>query len=207
MWDSILKNIFKENQKCIVSKDEDGMLAGKLLVKYLNWEVVGYCSYNGDASDEVWLFDEDFDLTDAVFVGVPVSDPYIACIDTHFIAPDKDYIDTYIAYGNKINPNVIEGKVRWKEDNSSDIDSAYSLGVARYVAECLVKLGFASDDLLNDLNSDLPDLPDGDTVPFEGLSGKKDAVHKAVLNNVINVYDTFAFSFDSNYTISFTEYI
>ena len=41
MWDSILKNIFKENQKCIVSKDKDGILAGKLLVKYLNWKVAG----------------------------------------------------------------------------------------------------------------------------------------------------------------------
>ena len=53
---------------------------------------------------------------------------------------------------------------------------------------------------------DIPSLPSVEMVPFEGLNGKKDAVHKAVLNNVINVYDTFAFSFDSNYTISFTVY-
>ena len=207
MWDTILKNIFKENQKCIVSQDDDGILAGKLLTKFLNWEVVGYCSYNGEEEDEIWLLDEDFDLNDAVFVGVPVSDPYISCVDTHFIAPDKDYIDTYKEYGNKINPNVMNGLVRWNDENSSDIDEAYTMGTAIFVAECLIKVGAMSADLLGDLETDLPELPDGDKVPFEGLSGKKDAVHKAVLNNVINVYDTFAFSFDSNYTISFTEYI
>ena len=65
-----------------------------------------------------------------------------------------------------------------------------------------------TDSRLNEfaVTYDIPSLPSVEMVPFEGLNGKKDAVHKAVLNNVINVYDTFAFSFDSNYTISFTVY-
>ena len=239
MWDSIINSIFVENQKFITSNDMDGKLAGMLLQKYLNWEFAGLCDYNGQSSDEIWLVDPDFDLLDAVFVGVPVSDPDIFCIDSHFIAPDKAFIDTYMENGNKINPNVINGLVRWKDDNSSDFDQKYSFGTAHFVAETLINLGIVSGDILKkiddllslDLDSnsssgsnagsdsdidsvieefskenDIPLLPFAEMVPFEGLNGKKDAVHKAVLNNVINVYDTFAFSFDSNYTISFTVY-
>ena len=225
MWDSILKSIFIENKKFIVSDDVDGKLAGMLLQKYLNWEFAGLCDYSGQESDEIWLVDPDFDLVDAVFVGVPVSDPDISCIDTHFVAPDKAFIDTYKDSGNKINPNVINGLVRWNDDNSSDFDQKYSFGTAHFVAETLIKLGLLSVDILKKIDEllasdsdtdsrlnefaatyDIPSLPSVEMVPFEGLNGKKDAVHKAVLNNVINVYDTFAFSFDSNYTISFTVY-
>ena len=196
-----------------------------LLQKYLNWEFAGLCDYSGQESDEIWLVDPDFDLVDAVFVGVPVSDPDISCIDTHFVAPDKAFIDTYKDSGNKINPNVINGLVRWNDDNSSDFDQKYSFGTAHFVAETLIKLGLLSEDILKKIDEllasdsdtdsrlnefaatyDIPSLPSVEMVPFEGLNGKKDAVHKAVLNNVINVYDTFAFSFDSNYTISFTVY-
>lgn len=225
MWDSILKSIFIENKKFIISNDADGKLAGMLLQKYLNWEFAGLCDYSGQESDEIWLVDPDFDLVDAVFVGVPVSDPDISCIDTHFVAPDKAFIDTYKDSGNKINPNVINGLVRWNDDNSSDFDQKYSFGTAHFVAETLIKLGLLSEDILKKIDEllasdsdtdsrlnefaatyDIPSLPSVEMVPFEGLNGKKDAVHKAVLNNVINVYDTFAFSFDSNYTISFTVY-
>lgn len=225
MWDSILKSIFIENKKFIISNDADGKLAGMLLQKYLNWEFAGLCDYSGQESDEIWLVDPDFDLVDAVFVGVPVSDPDISCIDTHFVAPDKAFIDTYKDSGNKINPNVINGLVRWNDDNSSDFDQKYSFGTAHFVAETLIKLGLLSVDILKKIDEllasdsdtdsrlnefaatyDIPSLPSVEMVPFEGLNGKKDAVHKAVLNNVINVYDTFAFSFDSNYTISFTVY-
>lgn len=225
MWDSILKSIFIENKKFIISNDADGKLAGMLLQKYLNWEFAGLCDYSGQESDEIWLVDPDFDLVDAVFVGVPVSDPDISCIDTHFVAPDKAFIDTYKDSGNKINPNVINSLVRWNDDNSSDFDQKYSFGTAHFVAETLIKLGLLSEDILKKIDEllasdsdtdsrlnefaatyDIPSLPSVEMVPFEGLNGKKDAVHKAVLNNVINVYDTFAFSFDSNYTISFTVY-
>ena len=225
MWDSILKSIFIENKKFIISNDADGKLAGMLLQKYLNWEFAGLCDYSGQESDEIWLVDPDFDLVDAVFVGVPVSDPDISCIDTHFVAPDKAFIDTYKDSGNKINPNVINGLVRWNDDNSIDFDQKYSFGTAHFVAETLIKLGLLSVDILKKIDEllasdsdtdsrlnefaatyDIPSLPSVEMVPFEGLNGKKDAVHKAVLNNVINVYDTFAFSFDSNYTISFTVY-
>ena len=225
MWDSILKSIFIENKKFIISNDADGKLAGMLLQKYLNWEFAGLCDYSGQESDEIWLVDPDFDLVDAVFVGVPVSDPDISCIDTHFVAPDKAFIDTYKDSGNKINPNVINGLVRWNDDNSSDFDQKYSFGTAHFVAETLIKLGLLSEDILKKIDEllasdsdtdsrlnefaatyDIPSLPSVEMVSFEGLNGKKDAVHKAVLNNVINVYDTFAFSFDSNYTISFTVY-
>ena len=225
MWDSILKSIFIENKKFIISNDADGKLAGMLLQKYLNWEFAGLCDYSGQESDEIWLVDPDFDLVDAVFVGVPVSDPDISCIDTHFVAPDKAFIDTYKDSGNKINPNVINSLVRWNDDNSSNFDQKYSFGTAHFVAETLIKLGLLSEDILKKIDEllasdsdtdsrlnefaatyDIPSLPSVEMVPFEGLNGKKDAVHKAVLNNVINVYDTFAFSFDSNYTISFTVY-
>ena len=225
MWDSILKSIFIENKKFIISNDADGKLAGMLLQKYLNWEFAGLCDYSGQESDEIWLVDPDFDLVDAVFVGVPVSDPDISCINTHFVAPDKAFIDTYKDSGNKINPNVINSLVRWNDDNSSNFDQKYSFGTAHFVAETLIKLGLLSEDILKKIDEllasdsdtdsrlnefaatyDIPSLPSVEMVPFEGLNGKKDAVHKAVLNNVINVYDTFAFSFDSNYTISFTVY-
>lgn len=231
MWDNIIKNIFVQNQKFITSNDADGKLAGMLLSKYLNWEFAGLCDYSGQESDEIWLVDPDFDLVDAVFVGVPVADPDISCIDTHFVAPDEAFIDTYIDSGNKINPNVMNGLVRWNDDNSSDFDKKYSFGTTHFIAETLIKLGLITEDILIKVDevldsisasdsksisdskieefakaNDIPLLPFAEMVPFEGLNGKKDAVHKAVLNNVINVYDTFAFSFDSNYTISFTVY-
>ena len=48
IYDNILKKyswIIKENQKCILSPDSDGLLCGLFMSNVLNWDIVGF--YDG----------------------------------------------------------------------------------------------------------------------------------------------------------------
>ena len=40
----VIKNLFTKNRQCIINADIDGIMAGMLLQKFLNWNVVGYSS-------------------------------------------------------------------------------------------------------------------------------------------------------------------
>ena len=101
-----ITNLFTKNRKCIINADLDGLLSGMVLEKFLGWEIVGFSSCSGKHDDELWLYNADENLKECVFVDLPVYIEKYSTIDQHFIAFDKESVDSYKENENKVNPNL-----------------------------------------------------------------------------------------------------
>lgn len=141
MLSNEITNLFIRNRKCIINADLDGLLSGMILHKFLGWDIVGFSSCSGKPDDELWLYDIKEDLKDCVFVDLPVYLNTYSTIDQHFIAFDKDSINTYKKSENKVNPNIIRGKVFKKEDGSSEYTAKYPFGTIHFIIAVLENMG------------------------------------------------------------------
>ncbi len=156
--ENTVRNIFTENRKCIVNTDLDGLLSGMLLQAILHWEVVGFSSCQGKETDEVWLLGDRTDFTDCVFVDLPVALPAVSVIDQHFVSVNTDSVNAYIAMGNKINPNVMRGRVLKKAEGGSDYSGKYPFGTVHFVLAILERLNLIPEDFTFDFQKDLGDF-------------------------------------------------
>lgn len=79
----VIKNLFTKNRQCIINADIDGIMAGMLLQKFLNWNVVGYSSCRGKYDDELWIKEDVNNIGNCVFVDLPVAVSNLSVIDQH----------------------------------------------------------------------------------------------------------------------------
>ena len=145
-----LHNIFHPNRRCIINADLDGILSGMLLQKYLNWEVMGFSSCSGGTSDEIWVTEPKVDITECVFVDLPVATKMITTIDQHFTLLDNDSVGRYLRCGNKINPNAMRGYCY----NNGDYCSKYPFGTVHFIIACLENIEVIKDTFLFNVSLD-----------------------------------------------------
>lgn len=145
--DDKFKQIFSKNRKCIVNADIDGIIAGMLLQRFLNWRVVGYSSCCGKPDDELWLEDKKENLVDCVFVDLPVSVPELSVIDQHFISIDSESIDRYNSENNKLNPNVMRNRMFVNANGNCEYTNKYPFGTAHFVLAVLENLNIIDEQV------------------------------------------------------------
>ena len=153
--DENIRNLFKENKKCIVNADLDGVLSGMLLQKFLGWEVVGYSSCCGRPNDELWMKDRTENIKDCIFVDLPVYVPSISVIDQHFVLFENDSIAAYNKNKNKINPNVIRGRLFKDKTGKNQYTGKYPFGTVHFVLAVLENLGRINRDYVFDFRKKL----------------------------------------------------
>ena len=149
----IFHTIFVPNRKCITNADLDGILAGMLLQKFLNWEIVGYSYCAGKKEDTLWLKNKDENLEDCVFVDLPVCMQEYSVIDQHFVARNNTSIQKYNAHKNKVNPNIMRGRVLEKD---RDYNNKYPFGTAHFILAVLENLGKTDASFELDLSKKSP---------------------------------------------------
>ena len=94
----------KENQKCIINTDLDGLFSGLLLHNFLNWEIVGFC----DSKESIWVDRNRVSkLSDCVFIDIFLFPENLKCIDQHIVAVDTEHHETLVENTNKLNPNLL----------------------------------------------------------------------------------------------------
>lgn len=141
-----ITNLFKRNRKCIINADLDGLLSGMILHKFLGWEIVGFSSCTGKPDDELWLYDATENLTECVFVDLPVYLKSYSTIDQHFIAFDKDSVEYYKESQNKVNPNIVRERVFKKEDGLSEYTMKYPFGTIHFIIAVLENMGIIDNN-------------------------------------------------------------
>lgn len=139
-------NIFKSKRKCIINADLDGLLSGMVLQEFLSWDVVGFSSCCGKSNDELWLFDIEEDISECVFVDLPVYFKGYSTIDQHFIAFDNEMIEKYNKDGNKLNPNIIRERVFLDENGKNQYTMKYPFGTIHFIIAVLEKMGIINDN-------------------------------------------------------------
>lgn len=144
--DPFFKNLFSPNKKCIINADIDGIIAGMLLKKFLNWDIVGYSYCCGKTDDELWLKNQSENLSDCIFVDLPVSLKNYSVIDQHFISFSNKSIIRYNSDCNKANPNVMRNRMFC----ANQYASKYPFGTAHFVLAILENLGLIPSDYIID---------------------------------------------------------
>lgn len=141
-----VKNIFKTEKKCIINTDLDGLISGMILQKFLNWKIVGFSHCSGKPNDELWLFDSSKDLTDCVFVDLPVCVEEITVIDQHFVLFDQLSIERYNKPKNKLNPNVMRERLFKNDSGYNEYTKKYPFGTAHFILAVLENLKIITSD-------------------------------------------------------------
>lgn len=157
-------NLFVKNKKCIINADLDGLLSGMILHKFLEWEIVGFSSCCGKPDDELWLYNTDENLKECVFVDLPVYLNDFSTIDQHFIAFDKESINTYKDNENKANPNIIRERVFKKEDGTSEYTMKYPFGTVHFIIAILENMGIIDENYSLDFRKMLDDFDLADLI-------------------------------------------
>lgn len=160
---SIVKNIFTKDKKCVLNTDLDGLISGMLLQKFLNWKVVGFSHCNGKPDDELWLYGSKTDLSNYVFVDLPVCVDELTIIDQHFILFDQSSFERFNRNNNKLNPNVIRERFFKNASGSNDYTKKYPFGTAHFILAVLeylkiIPADFRFDFIKNLGSFDLADL-------------------------------------------------
>lgn len=142
----VIKNLFTKNRQCIINADIDGIMAGMLLQKFLNWNVVGYSSCRGKYDDELWIKEDVNNIGNCVFVDLPVAVSNLSVIDQHFVAFNKESISRYNNDANKANPNIMRNKVYCDDSHQNQYTQKYPFGTTHFVLAILENLGYIKDD-------------------------------------------------------------
>ena len=82
IYDNIIKKypwIVKENQKCILSPDSDGLLCGLFMSNILGWEIVGF--YDG----KVLTLKKGESVKDCVFLDMEIFRNYVKSLGHHMV--------------------------------------------------------------------------------------------------------------------------
>lgn len=160
----VIKNLFVKDRQCIINADIDGIIAGMLLQKFLNWNVVGYSSCRGRYDDELWIKSDVEDLKNCVFVDLPVSVSDLSAIDQHFVSLNKDSITKYNNDANKVNPNVMRNKVYYTDDQQNQYTQKYPFGTTHFVLAILENLGYIKSDYVFNFSKKIEDFDLADLV-------------------------------------------
>lgn len=160
----VIRNIFAKDRQCIINADIDGIIAGMLLQKFLNWIVVGYSSCRGRYDDELWIKTDVEDLRNCVFVDLPVSVSDLSVIDQHFVSLNKDSITKYNNDANKANPNVMRNKVYYNDDQQNQYTQKYPFGTTHFVLAILENLGYIKSDYVLNFSKRIEDFDLADLV-------------------------------------------
>lgn len=159
-----ITNLFTKNRKCIINADLDGLLSGMVLEEFLGWEIVGFSSCSGKPDDELWLYNNNEDLKDCVFVDLPVYLEKYSTIDQHFIAFDKESVDSYKENENKVNPNIIRERVFKKDDGSSEYTMKYPFGTVHFIIAVLENMGIIDENYSINFRKNLDDFDLADLI-------------------------------------------
>jgi hypothetical protein len=151
----IVKNIFTRDKKCILNTDLDGLISGMLLQKFLNWKVVGFSHCNGKPDDELWLYGSKTDLSNYVFVDLPVCVDELTVIDQHFILFDQSSVERFNRPKNKLNPNVIRERLFKNASGSNEYTKKYPFGTAHFILAVLEHLKIIPADFTFDFRKNL----------------------------------------------------
>jgi len=107
IYDNIIKKyswIVKENQKCILSPDSDGLLCGLFMSNVLGWEIVGF--YDG----KVLTLQKGESVKDCIFLDMEIFRNYVKSLGHHMVMYNKRNIPkSWINFENCIQPNNIRG--------------------------------------------------------------------------------------------------
>lgn len=147
--------IFSKNRKCIVNADLDGVLSGMLLQHFLDWRVVGYSSCCGKPNDELWLAKDVANITDCVFVDLPVCVEGLPVIDQHFVAFNEESVRKFLEQGNKINPNLIKRRVFSDVNGRSQYTAKYPFGTVHFILAALENQNIIDKNVTMDLAANL----------------------------------------------------
>lgn len=150
--------LFKKDRKCIINADLDGLLSGLILNKFLNWEIVGFSSCSGKSSDELWLCDPNEDISECIFVDLPVYLKSYSTIDQHFVAFDKESVENYKNHKNKINPNIMRERVLKTETDTSEYTMKYPFGTVHFIIAILENMKIIDENYKFPLDKELDDF-------------------------------------------------
>ena len=107
IYENIIKKypwIVKENQKCILSPDSDGLLCGLFVSNVLNWEIVGF--YDG----KVLTLKKGESVKNCIFLDMEIFRNYVKSLGHHMVMYNKRQIpNSWINFDNCIQPNNIRG--------------------------------------------------------------------------------------------------
>ena len=125
----------KENQKCIINTDIDGLFSGLLLHNFLNWEIVGFC----DSKESIW-FDRNRvnKISDCVFIDIFVFPENLKCIDQHIVSVDHSHFKKISSNANKLNTNLLNERSFLPD---ASYYKKYPFGTAHFIIAWLERNG------------------------------------------------------------------
>ena len=107
IYENIIKKyswIIKENQKCILSPDSDGLLCGLFMSNVLNWDIVGF--YDG----KVLTIKKGESVKDCIFLDMEIFRNYVKSLGHHMVLYNKKKMPkNWTNFDNCIQPNNIRG--------------------------------------------------------------------------------------------------
>jgi len=107
IYENVIKKyswIVKENQKCILSPDSDGLLCGLFMSNILNWNIVGF--YDG----KVLTLKKGESVKDCIFLDMEIFRNYVKSLGHHMVLYNKRQIPkSWLNFDNCIQPNNIRG--------------------------------------------------------------------------------------------------
>ncbi|MBQ7765965.1 MAG: hypothetical protein IJ397_03870 [Lachnospiraceae bacterium] len=109
-----LSDFFKKanTKNIVINTDIDGFLSGMILQKYYGCKVVGF----SDSDEYIWLSPEIKSIDEPVYIDIFINKPEVYSIDQHIIAYDATYIENFLSWGTKMNPNLDIVKTTYKKD-------------------------------------------------------------------------------------------
>lgn len=115
--------IIKENQKCILSPDSDGLLCGLFMSNILNWNIVGF--YDG----KILTLKNGESVKNCVFLDMEIFRKYVKSLGHHMVMYNKKNIPkNWINFDNCIQPNNIRGY-----DGKTSFKLKYPLGAIHLI--------------------------------------------------------------------------
>lgn len=159
-----ITSIFEPNRKCIINADLDGLISGMILNRFLDWEIVGFSSCCGRPDDELWLYDINEDITECVFVDLPVCINSCSAVDQHFVAFDMDSVEHYNNDRNKANPNIIKKRVLSDGFVGNQYTRKYPFGTVHFIIAVLEKMGIIDDGYSFDFDKRIDDFELADLI-------------------------------------------
>jgi len=121
IYDNVIRKypwILRENQKCILSPDSDGLLSGLFMSNVLNWSIIGF--YDG----KVLTLKNGESTRDCIFLDMEIFREYVKSLGHHMVLYNKrNKPEKWFNFSNCIQPNNIRGY-----DGKTTFNLKYPLG-------------------------------------------------------------------------------
>ena len=121
IYDNIIKQyswIVKENQKCVLSPDCDGLLCGLLMSAIFNWKITGF--YDG----KIMSLSKNEKIDDCIFLDMEIFREYVKSLGQHMLLWNKKNIpENWNNFKECISPNNIRNY-----DGKNNFSKKYPLG-------------------------------------------------------------------------------